>query len=224
MNLTEKIYDNGKIKMNYGVYTPENYNELPLIVYLHGAGERGEEFSHLERHGISRLLSEGKEYPAVILTPQCPAQFVWDNVVTNVKEIIDTVVDEYGIKKDRISITGSSMGGFGTWMMGVTYNNFFAGIAPVAGGSMSWRMQNLKTTPVYAFHGDKDTLVPPVYSELCVNAVNANGGNAKLEILENYGHNDGINYAYEHTDLIEWLILQRRTDFSKVPEFCSHLF
>lgn len=224
MNLTQKIYDNGKIKMNYGVYTPENYNELPLIVYLHGAGERGEEFSHLERHGISRLLSEGKEYPAVILTPQCPAQFVWDNVVTNVKEIIDTVVDEYGIKKDRISITGSSMGGFGTWMMGVTYNNFFAGIAPVAGGSMSWRMQNLKTTPVYAFHGDKDTLVPPVYSELCVNAVNANGGNAKLEILENYGHNDGINYAYEHTDLIEWLILQRRTDFSKVPEFCSHLF
>lgn len=224
MNFVKKVYDNGKIKMNYGVYTPENYNELPLIVYLHGAGERGEEFSHLERHGISRLLSEGKEYPAVILTPQCPAQFVWDNVVTNVKEIIDTVVDEYGIKKDRISITGSSMGGFGTWMMGLTYNNFFAGIAPVAGGSMSWRMQNLKTTPVYAFHGDKDTLVPPVYSELCVNAVNANGGNAKLEILENYGHNDGINYAYEHTDLIEWLILQRRTDFSKVPEFCSHLF
>ena len=224
MNLTEKIYDNGKIKMNYGVYTPENYNELPLIVYLHGAGERGEEFSHLERHGISRLLSEGKEYPAVILTPQCPAQFVWDNVVTELKEIIDLVVSEYGIKEDRISITGSSMGGFGTWMMGVTYNNFFAGIAPVAGGSMSWRMQNLKTTPVYAFHGDKDTLVPPIYSELCVNAVNANGGNAKLEILENYGHNDGINYAYEHTDLIEWLILQRRTDFSKVPEFCSHLF
>ena len=224
MNFVKKVYDNGKIKMNYGVYTPENYNELPLIVYLHGAGERGEEFSHLERHGISRLLSEGKEYPAVILTPQCPAQFVWDNVVTNVKEIIDTVVDEYGIKKDRISITGSSMGGFGTWMMGLTYNNFFAGIDPVAGGSMSWRMQNLKTTPVYAFHGDKDTLVPPIYSELCVNAVNANGGNAKLEILENYGHNDGINYAYEHTDLIDWLILQRRTDFSKVPEFCSHLF
>ncbi|MBE6729151.1 MAG: hypothetical protein E7568_02820 [Ruminococcaceae bacterium] len=224
MNFKEKIYNNGKIKMNYGIYFPDNYKKLPLIVYLHGAGERGENFTHLERHAIPRLLKEGKEYEAVILTPQCPAQFVWDNVVTNVKEIIDSVVLEYGIEKDRISITGSSMGGFGTWMMGVTYNNFFAGIAPVAGGSMSWRMQNLKTTPVYALHGDKDTLVPPIYSELCVNAVNANGGNAKLELLLNLGHNDGINFAYEHTDIIDWLLMQRRTDFDEVAEFCSHLF
>lgn len=224
MNFVKKVYDNGKIKMNYGIYYPDNYKELPLVVYLHGAGERGEEFSHLERHGIPRLLKEGKEYPAIILTPQCPADRVWDNVVSELKEIIDSVVKEYGVKEDRICITGSSMGGFGTWMMGLTYNNFFSAIAPVAGGGMSWRMQNLKTTPVYAFHGDNDTLVPPVYSELCVNAVNANGGNAKLEILKGFGHNDGINYAYEHTDLIEWLISQRRSDFSKTPEFCSHLF
>ncbi len=224
MNFIKKVYDSGKTKMNYGIYFPSGYNELPLVIYLHGAGERGENFSHLERHAIPRLLKEGKEYNAVILTPQCPADRVWDNVVTDLKNIIDTVIEEYGIKKDRITITGSSMGGFGTWMMGLTYNNFFAGIAPISGGGMSWRMQNLKTTPVYAFHGDKDTLVPPVYSELCVKAVNANSGNATLKILEGMGHNDAINYAYESTDLMDWLLAQRRTDFNKVAEFGSHLF
>ncbi len=224
MNFCSEIYDNGKVRMNYGVYYPDNYKELPLVVYLHGAGERGENFSHLERHAIPRLLKEGKEYNAVILTPQCPAEFVWDNVVANLKEIIDCVVSKYEIKEDRITITGSSMGGFGTWMMGLTYNNFFAGIAPISGGGMSWRMSNLKYTPVYAFHGDKDTLVPHVYSELCVNAVKAGGGNAELKILEGMGHNDAINYAYESTDLMEWLLAQRRTNFVKIAEFSSHLF
>ncbi|MBE6739749.1 MAG: hypothetical protein E7565_05470 [Ruminococcaceae bacterium] len=217
-------YDNGKTKMNYAVYTPENYKDLPLVIYLHGAGERGTDITHLDRHGVSKLLSDGKEYPAVILTPQCPADRVWDNVVSELKEIIDKVALQYEIKADRIALTGSSMGGFGTWMMGMTYPNFFSVIVPVAGGGMSWRTTNLKTTPVIAYHGGSDSVVPPVYSQLCVDGVNRNGGTAELIILDGMEHNDGINYAYRETNLMERIVKYRRTDFDAVPEFCSQLF
>ena len=213
-------------KMNYVVYTKENadLSEMPLIVYLHGAGERGLKVDHLSRHGIPKFLDAGREYDAVFLCPQCPCDRVWDNVVNDVKEIIDKVVYDLNIKKDRICITGSSMGGFGTWMMGLTFTNFFAGIAPVAGGGMSWRCGNLRSTPVLAYHGDKDSIVPLIYSELMVNRIKGFGGNAELIILEGFEHNDGINEAYEREELIYLLMKQRRTDFSDVPEEVSDCF
>jgi predicted peptidase len=116
------------------------------------------------------------------------------------------------------------MGGYGTFMMGLTYSNFFAGIAPVAGGGMSWRAAKLRTTPVFAYHGDKDDCVPLVYSELMTNVLKANGGRVELRVLEGYGHCDGIDCAYENTDLIEKLFSCRRTDFARVPEICEEMF
>lgn len=224
MNREISLYCHNPFNMTYEVFYPNEYNDLPLIVYLHGAGERGTEISHVHRHAIPKLISEGKEFPAVVLCPQCPTWAVWDNVVATVKDVIDHIVAQFEIKPDRICITGSSMGGFGTWMMGKTYPNFFSAIGPVAGGGMSWRTSNLRTTPVYAVHGAADTCVPLLYSELMVNGVNNAGGNAKLLPLEGLGHNDGIDYAYRNTDLIDWLLAQRRTDFSIVPEFCCENF
>lgn len=224
MNTKIYRYNQNTIDMNYVIFYPDKYENLPLIVFLHGAGERGKDGSHLYRHGIPKLIKEGKEIPAIILCPQCPAWCVWDNIVSDVKKIIDSVVEEFNIRKDRIGITGASMGAFGTWMMGLTYTNFFAGIAPVAGGGMSWRTSNLRTTPVLAAHGDKDMSVPIICSELMVNGVNAFGGNAELISLQGYGHNDGIDFAYRNTSLIEWILTQRRTDFIPVPECDSHYF
>ncbi len=224
MNTRDCFYHENEYGMNYKIFYPDEYEDLPLLVYLHGAGERGTEISHLYRHGIPKLIAEGREIGAVVLCPQCPAVYVWDNVVDRVKSIIDRVAEEFGTKKDRICITGSSMGGFGTFMMGKTYHHFFSAIAPVAGGGMSWRAANLRTTPVRALHGTADTSVPPVYSELMVNAVRASGGEAELILLDGMGHNDGIDYAYRSTDLVEWLLSKRRTDFTPVPEYCSQYF
>ncbi len=95
-------------KMNYLVYFPDDIKDLPLIVFLHGAGERGDKWDHLFRHGLAKLLNEGRAYPAVVLCPQCPAQFIWNNVVADLKEIIDAVIKEYGIQRDRVLLTGSS--------------------------------------------------------------------------------------------------------------------
>ncbi len=215
---------NAENKLNYMLYYPEDYKNLPLLVYLHGAGERGGELSHLYRHGVPKFLNLGKEYPAVVLCPQCPCEFVWNNIVVETKSLIDKIVSRFDILPDRICITGSSMGGFGTWEMGMTYTNFFSAIGPVSGGGLSWRSGNLVSTPVFAIHGKKDDLVPVIYSELMVNGVNKNGGNAKLLTLENFGHNDAINEAYENTNLVDWLLSQRRTDFTKPKEFCHNCF
>lgn len=202
----------------------EDFSELPLLVYLHGAGERGDILAHLEKYALPRLVKQGRSYSAIILCPQCPADRVWDNVVADVKRLIDHVAAEYQIKKDRICLTGSSMGGFGTWMMGMTYGNFFSGIAPIAGGGMSWRSKNLISTPVFAVHGARDGVVPMEYAKLMVDALKKQNANVAFKVLEGYGHNDGIEKAYEDGDVIEWLLKQRRTDFTPVPETLSECF
>ena len=225
MNVKDLVYEKCGFSINYKIFFNDNANgDLPLIVYLHGAGERGNNAEHLYRHGIPKLIKEGKNIDAVVLAPQCPALNVWDNIVDKVKDIIDTVAAEFKIKKDRICITGSSMGGFGTWMMGLTYPSCFAAIAPVAGGGMSWRSAKLAKTPILAAHGSADDVVPFEYSRLMTDAVNANGGSARLIKLDGLGHNDGIDFAYRNTEIIEWLIGQRRNNFDYVPEICEEFF
>lgn len=211
-------------EMNYLVFTPKNTKDLPLVIYLHGAGERGEKIEHILRHGLPRLIDEGREYPAVVLCPQCPRQFIWNNVVADLKKIIDKIIAEYEIKPDRVLLTGSSMGGYGTWETAMTYPETFAAIAPVAGGGVAWRTTRLKNIPIRAYHGSADTCVEPIQSELMVKAVNQNGGNAELIVLDGFEHNDGIDEAYRNTDLMEWLLRHRKTDFSRVPEFCEEWF
>ena len=227
MKYSDNVFSHGEISLNYRVYTPEKTADPPLLVYLHGAGERGDtpdKLDHVLRHGIPKLINEGRRLPAVVLCPQCPTNAVWDNIVFAVKALIDTVAKEYGILSDRILLTGSSMGGYGSFALALAYPTLFAAIAPISGGNMSWRASNLKTTPVYAVHGACDTLVPPVCSQLMVDAVNATGGNAELLLLDGMGHNDAIDYAYRHAGVIEWLLPKRRTDFSPVPEFCNECF
>lgn len=213
-------------ELGYLLSTPADGSteNLPLLVYLHGAGERGKNLSHLTRHAIPRLIAEGKEYPAVVLCPQCPAEFVWDNIVDRVKALIDKIAAQYEIKKDRICLTGSSMGGYGTWMTAMTYPNFFSAIAPVAGGGMPWRCSKLRSTPVYAIHGEADEVVPIACSRMLVAALQSVGAAVQFKALPGLDHNNGIEEAYEKGDLISWLLRQRRTDFSEVPETCSEMF
>ncbi len=211
--------------MNYVVYTPENMKKgLPLLVYLHGAGERGDKVDHLNRRAIPAMLEEGLSLDAVVLCPQCPAYCVWDNIPFEVKKIIDKIAAECEVDRTRVGLTGSSMGGFGTWTMGMNFPNFFSCIAPVAGGGLAWRAANLVSTPVNAFHGEEDEAVPVICSQMMVDAVNKTGGKATLTILEGYRHNEGIDAAYRTTDVIDWVLSQQRTDFTPVPETLSKYF
>lgn len=211
-------------QMNYGVAHTDDYTDLPLLIYLHGAGERGRNFEHIYRHGIPKLIKEGREINAVVLFPQCPGEFIWNNMVKELKTIIDSVIEEYGISRDRVLLTGSSMGGYGTWEMAMCYPEMFAAVAPVAGGGVVWRTGKLLKTPVLAYHGENDSVVPMSQSEIMVNFTNCHGGVAELHIIKEKGHNDGIDYAYRETDLIHRLLSYRKFDFAHIPEPCEEIF
>lgn len=199
-----------KNSLGYILYTPEKEmcENIPLVIFLHGAGERGNganELSLVNKNALPRYISEGAEYPAFVLCPQCPTGFVWNNLVITLKKLIDEIADTYPIDKSKIAITGISMGGYGTWEMGITYPNFFSCMAPVCGGGFSWRTPELKNEKIWAFHGDADSVVPPNNSYEMVDGVNKNGGNAKLTIFHGVDHNSW-DPAYLDTKVIDWLL------------------
>ena len=209
---------NGQFDIGYYVFLPDDYSpekKYPMIVFLHGAGERGngrDELEKIKRNALPKYASEGKKFPCILLCPQCPGRVVWNNIVFELKALIDKVAAEYNADMSRIAITGISMGGFGSWEMGLTFSNFFCAIAPVCSGGFSWRCSNLKNTPVWALHGDIDDIVPPRNSLEMVDSVNNNGGCAKLTLFHNVGH-ECYDNAYLETTVIDWLLSQKRENF-----------
>lgn len=201
---------NSNFNLGYILFEPKELvtEKMPLLVFLHGAGERGngtDQLDRVKKHGIPQYISNGAEYPAYVLCPQCPENMIWNNIVFSLKSLIDNIVEQYNIDTDRICITGISMGGYGTWEMGILYPDYFSAIAPICGGGVQWRAHLLKDTPVRAFHGDKDPTVSIENTYLMVDAINKVGGKAEFIVLHNVDHNSW-DYAYLQTNLIDWLI------------------
>lgn len=196
------------VKMNYLVALPENHSKedkLPMIVFLHGAGERGDDVEKVKVHGLAKTYEKHIPRGFIVLSPQCPTDRVWDNYIEELMELIELVADEYGVDKKRISITGLSMGGFGTWSMGVTYPHYFSAMAPICGGGMEWRAGCLKDIPIKAFHGVLDPTVPVKRSIEMVKAVNRAGGKATITLYGKLAHNSW-DTAYTGSELVDWLI------------------
>ena len=209
-NYTNKRIDS----MGYMISLPDGYDDkakYPMIVALHGAGERGTDVSLVLVHGVAKYVAAGLKLDAIVVAPQCPTDFTWNLLTAELKELIDNVASEYAVDTDRISLTGLSMGGFGTWEMGICYPGFFSALAPVCGGGMSWRAGLIGKTPVWAFHGDADTVVPPENSYMMVKSLKSRGGNVKLTVFNGVAHNSW-EPAYEDTKVIEWLISHRKVD------------
>ncbi len=198
------------------VTTPPDFDpakeSLPMIVYLHGAGERGDDLDRVHAIGLAKYFFEDPCYGGhrvITVSPQCPEELFWSALPREIYQVIEEAATRYNVDRDRISITGLSMGGFGTWEMLCTYPDLFAAAAPVCGGGISWRVPGQLKCPVRAFHGDADDVVPPVYSQLMVDAVNRNGGRAHLTIFHGVEHDSWTN-AYEETNLIDWLATAKK--------------
>ena len=196
----------------YILYLPDNYSEeksFPLILCLHGAGERGDGEGELEKvnvHGLARYFNEGRMNADVIaLCPQCPEGQVWNQRVFDLKKLLDKIIEEYAVDKKRITVTGLSMGGFGTWEMGMTYPEIFAALAPICGGGMAWRTHALAGKSIWTFHGNADTIVDISNSIDMVNGARKNGANVRFTILDGVGHNSWES-AYEDTRLLDFLL------------------
>lgn len=211
--MERKVYNfkNARIdRMNYLLHLPASgARGLPMIVALHGAGERGDDFDLIPVHGPAKYVAAGEDLPAILIAPQCPRDLVWNQLTFELKELIDFAIAEYGADPDAVSLTGLSMGGYGTWEMGISYPGFFAALAPICGGGMSWRVDRIGRTPVWAFHGEEDAAIPISNSYEMCKKLKACGGNVMLTVFTFDGHNVWDD-AYERTTLLPWLIAARR--------------
>lgn len=198
---------------NYLLSLPDVTTEerLPLIVFLHGSGERGDDLERLKRHGIPKYYERLRKLPVITLSPQCEEGKVWVTQVYELKNLIDKIVREYPVDRKRIALTGLSMGGFGAWELAMDFPDCFSCLVPICGGGTAWRAALLKEIPIRAFHGAKDEDVNCFYSQDMVNSVNAAGGYAELTVYPDLHHNSWAA-AYENTDVIDWMIRQKRKE------------
>ena len=210
-----------KQTFGYILYLPKDYDsqkKYPLILFLHGAGERGDGNEQLERvnvHGVARYAKSGEfELDAIVLCPQCPEGRVWNQLVFALCDLVDQVAEQYGADRSRMSITGLSMGGFGTWEMAMTYPEKFCAFAPICGGGMAWRADALKNKPIWAFHGSDDPVVSITNSEEMVRAARANGARVTFTVFDGVGHNSWER-AYTEHDIMGFLLGSSLEDAKK---------
>lgn len=197
------------LEIEYLLYLPKGYDKdeksWPLMVFLHGAGERGDNLDKVKFHGPPKLVDQGKDLPFIIISPQCPEGKWWPGFGEHVRALIEETVENYRVDESRIYLTGLSMGGYGTWSIASIYPERFAAIAPVCGGGSRSMGRRLKDVPIWAFHGAKDNVVPLQKSQEMVDAVNKAGGNAKLTVYPEAGH-DSWTETYNNKKLYEWLL------------------
>ena len=202
-------FENKRIdSFEYIFYLPEEVkrqDSIPLLLFLHGAGERAPDFKWMYNNGFPKYLEAGEQFPCAILCPQCPTPYTWNHLTVEVKELVDYIVKENGIDPTRISVTGLSMGGYGTWEMVCSYPDFFSAAAPICGGGMGWRLYfgNVKT-PIWAFHGSDDPVVPLSASLDMYNSLKRKGEKLRLDIYHGEEH-EIWDSVYHTTKVIEWL-------------------
>lgn len=202
-------------------YDGQSEKRWPLILFLHGAGERGTNVWNASVHGPSKYAAAHPEFPFVLVSPLCPAEEVWSNEV--LLELLDEMLAKHKVDAKRVYLTGLSMGGFGTWSLGVSQAGKFAAMAPICGGgdrleiilaarglSGPVKLQNLQSLPVWVFHGAKDPVVPVEESERMVQAMKvAQCEDVKFTIYPEAQH-DAWTETYNNPALYEWFLKHAR--------------
>ncbi len=201
-----------KTKINYLTFLPKNYSskgdKVPLIVFLHGSGERGADLNKVKAWGPPAIVEKDPDFPFMVVSPQIPEGEWWDAYL--LKSMLDDVIKRHNVDTKRIYLTGISMGGYGAWDFAARYPDYFAAVAPICGGGIARLAGRLKDIPVWAFHGLKDDAVPETESARMVEALKAQGGNVKYTVLPEAGHIEAWVHAYGEAGLFEWFQQQRR--------------
>ncbi len=149
------------VDCNYLLYLPADYGKdakkkWPLIMFLHGAGERGNNLEVVKKHGPPKMIAQGKSFDFIVVSPQCPNDLWWPEQTDVLITLLDEIEAKYRVDTDRVYLTGLSMGGFGTWTLAAKYPNRFAAIAPICGGSEAiLRRTGLKKSPSGHFTAQK---------------------------------------------------------------------
>lgn len=225
------FFQNSGTTLGYRLLPPLNQEQgrkYPLVLLLHGAGERGED-NYLQLFHVARKFVEPQvrsDYPCFVAVPQCPERMQWVNTPWNlpkhdmpeqiseplaqVMELIDSLTNTLPIDTSRIYLVGISMGGYAVWDTIQRFPKKFAAATPICGGGDANMASRLTQMPIWAFHGAKDTVVPTNRSIDMVEAVNAAGGHAKLTIFPDTYH-DSWNKAIDTPELLPWMFAQKNT-------------
>jgi predicted peptidase len=205
------------VSLNYLVYLPPAYEkdnkEWPLVLFLHGSGERGEDLNFVKRLGPPMLVEQGKDFPFILISPQCQLGRRWDPLALTT--LLDEVEKNYRIDKNRVYVTGLSMGGEGTWKLAFAEPYLFAAIAPVCGRTGSYYLDacDIKNLPIWVFHGAKDDVVSISESERIVKALKECGSDVRFTVYPEANHNAWTE-TYNNDELYNWL-LEHHLDKSK---------
>jgi len=210
-NIDKVFSENIVVSHNYLLHVPKDKRhavngKLPLIVFLHGAGERGDNIELLKVHGPPKKIDKGEDLPFIVLSPQCKENTRWNP--QTIKILIDQIITNYPVDDKRIYLTGLSMGGYGTWDLAIKYPHKFAAIAPICGGSdvHAWdASMHLTDMPIWAFHGAMDEVVPVERTTRILQALKKAGSDAKLTIYPDANH-DSWTATYDNPELYRWFL------------------
>jgi len=218
-------------KLNYRLLQPKGYDakgseKYPLVLFLHGAGERGDDNAAQLRHCTKKFLEpENREkYPCFVIAPQCPTGKKWAEVdwsadkhdlppepgetMQFVLGALAGLQKEFRVDDRRLYVSGLSMGGYGTWDLACRYPEKFAAAVPICGGGDEKCAGRLTKLPLWVFHGDKDTAVKPERSRNMIAAIERAGGKPKYTEFPGVGHNSW-DPAYADPKLLEWMFAQK---------------
>lgn len=200
------------VRYDYLVSLPDGYEKskdrVPLVLFLHGAGERGNDVQKVKVHGVIKEIAKGRKVPAVVVAPQCEERGWWD--ADALTSLVDFLERKYRIDKNRIYVTGLSMGGFGTWALGMRNPGRFAALAPICGGGDPTEVAKIANVPMWVTHGDEDKAVPVSESQKMVDATRA-AGNQRIQFtVIKGGQHDVWTDVYAADRFYEWMFAQRR--------------
>lgn len=206
-----KLQRSVAVELDYLLYLPDDYEKRdnwPLLIFLHGSGERGSDLELVKKHGPPKKIGAGHKYPFIVVSPQCPKFQRWQPVV--LEALLDDLIARFKVDENRIYLSGLSMGGQGTWDWAAYSPGRFAAIVPICGRASRSLADVLSEKPIWVFHGAKDTAVPLEQSEGIVNALKKQGSDVKLTIYPEAGH-DSWTETYNNPELYDWLSKQKLT-------------
>ncbi|WP_425613879.1 prolyl oligopeptidase family serine peptidase [Anatilimnocola sp. NA78] len=197
--------------LHYWLYLPANHDgkaKFPLMMFLHGSGERGDDLDVVKKHGPPKVCETQKDWAFITISPQCPKEKRWD--AETLAKLVDHVAKQQNADEQRLYITGLSMGGSGTWALTSKYPDKFAAAVPMCGRGDAAQAEKLVKLPIWVFHGAKDTGSPVALSETMVDAIKKAGGDKiKFTIDPDAGH-DCWTKAYSTPELYSWLLEQKK--------------
>jgi predicted peptidase len=213
------IHISKTVRLNYLLHLPAAVGTSagglwPTILFLHGRGESGDDPSAVMRQGLPAYVAQQPVFPFIVIAPQCPWGTWWPELAESLTKMLDACVERFPVDPERLYLTGLSMGGFGTWYLAAILPRRFAAIAPICGGGYGFhgfpqRVCALRDTPVWAFHGAKDDVVPVSASEDMVSALRECGGEVQLTIYPEAGHDSWTN-TYTNPELYRWFLQHPR--------------